>query len=327
VWDEGEEARPSGLDVYRERLKAIEERGFFQSIHVEDRNGHLLATVAPDGRRTWVRLEAIPELLRNSVIATEDQTFYSNAGVDASAVARAAFQNAQAGETVSGASTITMQLVRLVAFDPAERYEQTFDRKLREAHLAAELNEAYSKDEILEAYMNVAYFGHQAYGVEAASNTYFGRTVSQLSAAQATLLAGLPQAPAKLDPHENFEGARARQRVVLDRLHTAGHLTKTQADAIWSEPIELVESPAEGRRARHFVDYVLAELPAMLGEEVAGRGGFTVTTTLDLELNERIEQIAQGPRREFAGTPRPYQCSGRRPQTRYRRDSGDGRWN
>jgi len=284
----------AGLDLYRDRLLAIEDHDFFQTTRIVDRNGVLLAEIAPQGRRTWVSLAAVPQMLRQAVIDTEDHTFYSNSGVDTSAVARAALQNAQAGETVSGASTITMQLVRMVAFEGEERTEATLERKLREAHLAAELDERHSKDEILEAYLNIAYFGQRAYGVESAANTYFARSVSALTPGQATLVAGLLQAPSLLDPIDHFDAARARQRVVLDRMIDVGTLTPEAAEAIWQEPFEVAAPAADGgRRAPHFVDYVLEQLPTAIGPEAAARGGFVVTTTLDVVLNERSGAIAR----------------------------------
>jgi 1A family penicillin-binding protein len=281
------------MDVYRQRLDALATHDFFQSIEIVDRDGRHLATVAPEGQRIWIGLSDIPQTVRDAIIATEDQTFYSNTGVDPSALARAALQNAQAGEAVSGASTITMQLVRLVAFDQQERYEQSLERKLREANLAADVDEAYSKDEILEAYLNVAYFGHQAYGVEAAARVYFGRSARQLSLSQATMLAGLPQAPAVLDPIENPDRARARQKVVLDRMVAVGSLSAETADAAFSEPLELAPQENVPRKAPYFVDYVLEQLPDLVGADVAARGGFTVTTTLDLALDEKLAEIAK----------------------------------
>ncbi len=280
------------LDEHLSRLEAIRQRDFPQTIVVVDRHGHHLATVARDGFRTWIPLAEIPDYLRMAAVATEDQTFYSNLGVDPSALARAALQNSEAGAAVSGASTITMQLARLVAFGDSERYDKTVDRKVREAQLAAELAQRYDKDEILEAYLNVAYFGHRAYGVEAAANIYFGKHARDLSLAEAALVAGLPQAPAILDPFENPSGALARRRVVLARMVDVGVLSPALASKAGGEALRLHEFEVPPRRARHFVDYVLEELPGILGPAVAARGGFTVTTSLDLELNQRLRAIA-----------------------------------
>lgn len=292
-------AQPSdggaALHRYRERLKAIQTHDFFQTTRVLDRNGTLLAELAPKGYRTWVPLADIPKALQHAVIATEDRTFYKNPGIDRRAFARAMVQNSQAGSTVSGASTITMQLVRLVAFDPEERYERSIERKVREVYLAAEVDETYSKNQIMEAYLNVAYFGNGAYGVETAARRYFGRGARDLSVAESTLLAGLLQAPSALDPTLNPSGAHERQQVVLDSMVKVGYLSREEAELVRSTPIRLVQAPEPPvRHGDHFVDYVMQEaLPGLIGPQLAARGGFTVTTTIDLDLSTRLTAIAK----------------------------------
>ncbi len=284
------------IRAQRRLLHRIADRSLPQTAWVLDRNGALLAEVVPEeGYRTWVPLARIPQALRDAVIATEDRSFYDNPGIDRRALARAAVQNSQAGETVSGASTLTMQVVRLYAFSPAERLNRTMDRKVREIYLAAELDERYSKDQILEAYLNAAAFGNRALGVEAAAQRYFDRHVWQLSTAECSLLAGLVQAPEALNPLTNLEGARQRQGVVLDSMVAAGKLDPELADAIRVAPLRLRprEPVPVARRAPHFVDYLLqVELPRILGPELAAAGGFTVTSTLDLAYHERLAQIA-----------------------------------
>lgn len=281
------------LDLYRDRLERLESRSFAQSIEIIDRSGNTLAEYAPDGHRLWLALDEIPDTVRTAVVATEDRTFYSNAGVDKKAVARAMIQNAQAGDTVSGASTITMQLVRLVAFEGEERYEASLERKLREVHLAAELDERYSKDEILEFYLNVAYFGRGAYGIGSAANRFFGVPAGSLTSGQAVFLAGLLQAPSAFDPDGNLGGARGRQRIVLDRMISVGALDADQASAIFAQPLQIIQAPEHPeRRAEHFVDHVIESLTSLVGAEAAARGGFRIETTLDVELNDRIAAIA-----------------------------------
>lgn len=293
-------APPEGADVvpldhYRESLDRLKTQDFPQTTRIVDREGRLLAELAPEGHRIWVGLDEMPESLKRAVVATEDRTFFSNAGVDKKAVARAALQNAEAGDTVSGASTITMQLVRLVAFDEDERYEQSVERKLREVYLAAEIDEAYSKDEILEAYLNVAYFGRGAYGVEAAARRWFGIPARDLSLPEAALLAGLLQAPTALDPVANPGGARERQRIVLDRLVDVGAIPSEAADEAFSSPVVFIEEPPAPERLRsHSLDYLVSQLPAVLGEDRARRGGLVITTTLDLALEEEVRRIARG---------------------------------
>ncbi|MFM8320164.1 MAG: transglycosylase domain-containing protein, partial [Chloroflexota bacterium] len=170
----------------------------FETTRIYDRNGDLLYEIVDPsaGRRTSVPLERISPELVAATIATEDQGYYSHPGFDVLAILRAFYQNYTQGETVSGASTITQQLARGLLFTPEERIEQSYSRKMREAILAAELTRRYSKDEILEIYLNEIYYGNLAYGIEAAAETYFNTTAGKLTLGQAAFLAGLPQAPA-----------------------------------------------------------------------------------------------------------------------------------
>ena len=165
----------------------------FETTRILDRNGNILYEILDPnaGRRTYVPLDRISPYLVAATIATEDKGFYSHPGFDILAIVRAFIQNYQGGETVSGASTITQQLARTLLFSPEERVEQTYQRKVREAILAAEITRRYSKDEILELYLNEIYFGNLAYGVQAASETYFRTSAGNLTLGQAAFLAGL----------------------------------------------------------------------------------------------------------------------------------------
>ncbi len=189
----------------------------FETTRILDRNGNLLYEILDPtaGRRTYVPLEDISPYLVAATIATEDKYFYSHPGFDPMAIARAFWQNFNSAETVSGASTITQQLTRALLFDTEERQQRTYMRKVREALLAAEITRRYSKDEILELYLNEFYYGNLAYGVEAAAQTYFGSSSRNLTLAQASFLAGLPQLPAIYNPYSNREAAFSRQDDVL----------------------------------------------------------------------------------------------------------------
>ena len=165
----------------------------FQTTFVYDRNGQLLAELIGEGRREWVSLDRISPHLINATIATEDATFFTNPGVDPVRIAGAALQNVEQGEIVSGASTITMQLARNLFLGSEERYDQTFDRKIAEAGLAADLTRTYTKEELLELYLNLLNYGQLAYGPQAAARTYFGKSAADLNLAEATLIAGIPQ--------------------------------------------------------------------------------------------------------------------------------------
>ncbi|MBP8110690.1 MAG: transglycosylase domain-containing protein, partial [Caldilineaceae bacterium] len=201
----------------------------FQTSRIYDRNGVLLAELSDEGRRTWVSLDRISPFLIQATIATEDATFYSNTGVDPFRIAGAALQNAQEGGVVSGASTITMQLARNLFLGYDQRYDQNMDRKVLEAGLAADLTTLYTKDEILEMYLNLLNYGHLTYGPEAAAQTYFGKSAADLTLAEASLLAGIPQQPANLDLFENFDDARDRQWIVLSLMVRHGLLAEADA--------------------------------------------------------------------------------------------------
>ncbi len=254
-----------------------------QTTRVYARDGEtlLLELVDPHGgRRTIVPFSAIPQSLKDATIAVEDANFYQNPGIDLYAIARALTQNASAGEVVSGASTITQQLVRGVLLPPEEQNRQGFERKLREAILAIRVSREYSKDQILDLYLNQVYYGNQVYGVDAAAHTYFGKSVSQLTPAEATLIAGLPQSPSRYNPFENMRAALARRAVTLDAMVRNGYLTPQQRAAIDAETLHLA-TPQRAAVAPHFANYVRAQLEARYGATQLYENGLTVVTTLD----------------------------------------------
>lgn len=263
----------------------------FASSVIYDRNGNqlweLMDPVA--GRRTWVPLSRVSPYVQQATIATEDRFFYQNVGVDPIAIARALYYNISEGEVVSGGSTITQQLARSVLLSPEERTQETLSRKIREAVLAVELARRYPKDKILEIYLNQIYYGNLAYGIEAASQTYFGKAATELSLAEAALLAGLPQSPAVYDPFSNPQAAKARQQVVLNLMVEAGAITPAQAAAAYEEELAYIP-PRVSFAAPHFVTYVRQLLEARYGPELLYQEpGIRVVTTLD----PRIQAIAE----------------------------------
>lgn len=264
----------------------------FQSTIIYDRNGLRLAEVFDEGQRTWVRLEDISPHLIDAIIATEDASFYDNPGVDARRVVGAFLQNAEAGEVVSGASTITMQLARLLFFSTEERFEQSMERKIYEALLAQELSALYTKDEILEMYLNLVHFGRRAYGAEAAAQEFFGKPASELTLAEATLLAGTPQRPGGYDLLGDLAPVKERQEVVLSLMVRHGFLTQAEADEIYAvEPEIHYDSLTPTVLAPHFVQYVRGEMNERLGGLDIDRAGLRVYTTLDYRMQELGEQI------------------------------------
>jgi membrane peptidoglycan carboxypeptidase len=184
----------------------------FETTRILDRNGNTLYEILDPnaGRRTYVTLNHIAPALIAATLATEDKDFYSHPGFDLLAILRAAWQNLKSGQTVSGASTITQQLARAVLFTPEERNQATYGRKIREVILASEIERRYSKDDILELYLNEIYYGKLSYGVEAAAETYFNTSADQLSLGEAAFLAGLPQAPSIYDIDTNREATLGR---------------------------------------------------------------------------------------------------------------------
>jgi len=283
---------PAVVETYLQKYQPGPLPRLFQTTYLYDRNGLQLAEVFEEGRRTWVGLSRVSETLINATVATEDDSFYSNIGIDPLRIAAAAWRNQQAGSVLSGASTITMQLARNLFLGPEDRYDPTMDRKLLEVGLAQELTSSYTKAEILEMYLNLLNYGNLAYGPEAAAQTYFNKSAAELDLAEATLLAGIPQSPGVLNPFRNFAGVKARQRVVLDLMVRHGYLTQTASDKTYSQPVKLRTdiSPPQ-MLAPHFVQYVISSIDGRMGEGYTRRSGFNLFTTLDFQMQELAEKI------------------------------------
>lgn len=278
----------------------------FVSTRIYDRDGQLLYEVFDpnSGRRVIVPFDAISPYLINATVATEDSRFWQHPGVDPIGIVRAVVQNVEGGGIVSGASTIPQQLVKLVLLSAQERTEQTLSRKIREAVLASEVSRRYTKQEILQLYLNEINYGHLAYGIGAAAQTYFGKEPSDLTLAEASLLAGLPQAPAYWDPYADLDKARRRQAVVLDLMVANGYITRAEADAARAEPLEL--KPLQiNVKAPHFVVWIHQLLEQKYGADVLYRSGLRVTTTLD----SRLQAIAQQAVTDHVATLRDQQAS------------------
>ncbi len=269
-------------------------------IYARDGQTLLMELVDPlGGRRTVVPFDKIPQSLKDATVAVEDSDFYRNPGVDIRGIARALLQNYEAGEVVSGASTITMQLVRNVLLSPEERTSVTLERKLREAILAFRVSREYSKDQILALYLNEVYYGNQAYGVEAAAQAYFGKHVWELTLPEATLIAGLPQSPTRLNPLTNFEGAKERQRVTLEQMVKNGYLAPGQAEEVLRAPLTFAPQDV-GIVAPHFTFYVRQLLEERYGPDLLYRGGLRVVTSIDLHWQQVAEEIVRRRIREGA---------------------------
>ena len=264
----------------------------FQTTYLYARDGTRLAELYGEGRRTWVKIDRISPFLIDATIATEDATFLTNTGIDPARIAGAALQNMQGEGVVSGASTITMQLARNLFLGYDERYDQNLDRKIMEAGLASELTNAYTKNEVLEMYLNLLNYGHLTYGPEAAAQVYFGKSAADLSLAEATLLAGIPQQPANLDLFTNFEAAKERQKIVLSLMVRHGFLGEEEANAVYAEGVVLDTAPErQNVSAPHFVNYVLDQLESRLGSDYVRRAGLHIYTTLDPALQAAAQEV------------------------------------
>ena len=274
----------------------------FATSKILDREGRLLWEIIDPsgGRRTRVNLDQISPHLINATVATEDRFFYANVGVDPIAVVRAVYYNVSEGDIVSGASTITQQLARNVLLTEAERTEQSLTRKVKEAVLAVEINRRYTKTQILEIYLNQIYYGNLAYGIEAAAQTYFGKRAADLSLAEASLLAGLPQSPAIHDPYINPEGAKARQADVLRLMVEAKHISALEAEVAKDEPLNFRDL-SFAFEAPHFVTFVRQELERLYGPDLIYRVGLNVTTTLDPRLQAIAEEEVRNQVNALAG--------------------------
>ncbi len=276
----------------------------FETTRILDRNGSLLYEIIDPnaGRRTYVTLDEISPFVVAATVATEDENFYSHPGFNAWAIVRAFVQNLQSGEVVSGASSITQQVARMLFLDPEEAAQRTYLRKVKEAILAIELTNNYSKDEILELYLNENFYGNLAYGIEAASETYFGTPADKLTLEQAAFLAGLTQAPSVYDVYTNREVALNRQKYVLRLMYEASQaqnciyvsnsIQRICVDLeIGSEAAYALEDyefnqPDVQIRYPHWVNYIRTLLEEQYDPQTIYRSGFTVETTLDPQLQQ-----------------------------------------
>ncbi len=238
-----------------------------------------------------VRLADVPSVVRTAILATEDERFYEHGGLDPRGMLRALWTNVRRGRVVEGGSTITQQLVKSRLLTP----ERTYSRKLNEALLSTALEWRYSKDQILEAYLNEIYLGQSGgsavRGIGAAARAYFGKEVHQLTLSEAALLAGMIRAPNSYSPATNPDRARDRRDVVLARLRDLGKISEADYRRAKREPVKARTTPGSGLMAPYFVDYVRAELERNSDVDLADQHGLRVYTTLDPVL-QRIAEAA-----------------------------------
>ena len=262
-----------------------------QSTKIYSRDGVLLYEIFGDERRTLVELSDIPETLKQAAISVEDKDFYRHKGFDVFGIIRASFRVAR-GSTLQSGSTITQQVVKNTLLTP----EQTITRKIKELILSIELERKYSKDQILQMYFNEVPYGGQAWGAGAAAEMYFGKHVRDLTPAEATFIAGLPQAPSFYSPCGAYpENAKERQKTVLHLMRENGYLTQEQSDEIVAQEVSVICQGYNSNdiKAPHFVMYVKNLLTEMFGDKVVEQGGLRVMTTLDWGKQQIAEEEAK----------------------------------
>jgi len=272
------------------RPEKFAERQLAQSTKIYDRSGEtLLYEIYGEEKRTAVSLEVIPEHVRQAVIVAEDANFYHHFGIDLKAIARSILINLKIMKPIYGGSTIPQQLIRSTFFSP----EKTVERKTREIVLALELDRRYPKDQILEWYLNQVPFGQNAYGIEAASQTYFKKSVSEISLGEVAVLAALIQAPSRLSPYgENKDELLARKDYILDRMAAKGIFTPGEIEEAKKEEINFVEKRIQ-IKAPYFTLWVKQQLEEKYGEDSLREKGLKVYTSLDWELQEIAEIVVR----------------------------------
>lgn len=269
---------------------AIKNRKPAESSQILDRNGKVLYDVHGDENRTILKSEEIPISIKQATVAAEDKNFYKHFGVDAKGLVRAVVTNIFQGDLVAqGGSTITQQFVKNALLTT----KKTMDRKIKELILSLEIETMYSKDEILTFYLNEIPYGGTTYGVEAASQYYFGKTAKELKLEESAMLAAMAQLPTYYSPYgQHPDKLKARRDYVLDNMVELKYITKEQAEETKTKKIEVVE-PKENIEAAHFVMYAKSVLVDMYGEQAVMQDGLKVTTTLDLDLQKKAEEAVK----------------------------------
>ena len=261
------------------------------SSQIYDINGNEIANVHAAENRRPVKIEQVPKELQNAFVAVEDNRFYEHAGIDPRGIARAVWANLR-GRTVSeGGSTITQQLAKNAYLTQ----ERTLKRKVQEAFLALQLERQYTKQEILELYLNQIYFGEGAYGVEAAARTYFGKDVSELTLGECAMLAGIPKSPNCYSPISNLDAAKERREVVLDQMEKYGYITGAVAEKAKKEELKLAkpQKKADTQEASYFIDYVTQKMIDKYGADAVYKDGLKIYTTLDMDMQRAAEAAMQ----------------------------------
>jgi penicillin-binding protein 1A len=261
-----------------------------ETSYVYDINGTLLDSIHDEVNRDVVDLNSISPDLKRAVIAIEDSYFFSHHGINPGSIARAFLANLEEGRTVEGGSTLTMQLVKNLFLTP----ERSLSRKVAEAVLALRLEQVFTKDQILEMYLNQVYWGHNTYGVETAAQSYFNKSASELTLAESAMMAGLIQAPESYSPFIDYQLAKQRQSVILSRMRRLNWITAEEEATARQQPLRLGQVTSfRASQAPYVTEAVLQELNTRFGQDAVLKGGMRVQTTIDLKLQRLAEETVR----------------------------------
>ncbi|OAB59600.1 penicillin-binding protein [Phormidium willei BDU 130791] len=261
-----------------------------ETSHIYDINGELLLSIHDEANREVIPFEEISNNLKLAVLAIEDSHFFVHQGINPGAVIRAALANLESGETVEGASTLTMQLVKNLFLTP----EREFSRKVAEAVLAIRLEQILDKNELLELYLNQVYWGHNLYGAETAAQSYFNKSARDLTLAEAAMMAGLIQSPERYSPFADYQLAKRQQAIVINRMLDLKWITPEEAQEAREQPIRLgTISSFPSSISPYVTGAVVEELTQRFGREALSKGGMRVQTTVDLSTQRMAEQTVQ----------------------------------
>lgn len=280
------------------KLKPIE------TSFVYDDKGQVIAELHGEQNRIPIDIEDVPEHLKKAFIAIEDQYFYQHRGINIRSIIGAIWTDLQHGKYRRGASTITQQLVKLAFLSP----EKTLKRKAQEAWLSFQLERHYTKDQILEFYLNEVNFGHSAYGVESAAQVYFGKNAKDLTLAESAILAGIPNSPKYYSPYLNYEKSKERQRIILDTMASLNFITQAEADTAKNAELNLIglKTAKADYKAPYFTDYAIQELVELLQNKFRFteneaynkiyNDGLKIYTTVDMETQRAAEEALANPK-------------------------------
>ena len=269
-------------------LSLVERYEPIEAIQIFDRNDHLICTVEGDQDRRVMPLNQISTQMQQSMLAAEDHHFYEHHGINFSSIGRASIANLQKGKVVEGGSTITQQLVKNLFFTDAQR---NLDRKVKEALMAWEIERRYTKERILEMYLNQVFFGNNAYGIERAASRYFDKSAAELDLAQSAFLAGLVKAPSELGNPVNRSKALERQKDIIDKMVEYGYITQAQADGAKAEKLKFKKGVNPLQKYPYYVSAVLEALRSRFSQTELRKQGLRVYTNLDPQAQETAERI------------------------------------